>query len=719
MSYIAHKEGERIQTLQEHLSGTAELAKIFAEKFGKGEWGYCAGMLHDIGKYSEEFQRKIWHNLNDPVDHSTAGAKVCGELGGLYELLTYCIAGHHAGLSDYDNGNTAVSSSLCGRLKKKIYDYQAYKLEVTIPALTTEPFEIREDRNMDFAPSVFVRMIYSCLVDADYLDTERFMKAGSTGRNSGESMEILLKKLEKHISKWLKNTDINTINGRRTEILKHCMKKGKEQGRGLFRLTVPTGGGKTVASLAFALKHAVEHQMDRVIYVIPYTSIIEQNAKVFREILGDENVLENHCNVEYKDTEELNPMQLASENWDKPVVVTTNVQFFESLFGNKSSKCRKLHNITNSVVILDEAQMLPLDYLKPCTAILQELVDNYKTSIVLCTATQPALDHFFAFNEKIVELCPKVEEQFQFFERVTYEKLGNVSEDFLVTMLETEQSALCILNTKKSAQELYQKIKGDGVYHLSTSMYPKHRKRVLEEIEKRLDSSEKCLLISTSLVEAGVNLDFAHVYRQMSGVDSMIQAAGRCNREGENEKSESKVFLFELEEAKTARNQRSQIECARSVLCDHENVAGLECITDYFERLYHNRRTSLDRKNILAEFRWQECNFSTASKHFRLIDERNKIILIAKESEAKALLDEIREKGYSRERMRKVGQYCVQLPYHENQNGNTFFQIMFDAGMIREVSADMEDFYILVDDEQYSEEYGLNLLIETGMALMM
>lgn len=717
MSYIAHKEGKRIQTLQEHLSGTAELAKIFAEKFGKGEWGYCAGMLHDIGKYSEEFQRKIKDNLNTKVDHSTAGAKTCEELGGLYGLLTYCIAGHHAGLPDF--GNSAVKSSLCGRLKGDIYDYQAYKSEVTIPELTTNPFEIREDRNMDFAPSVFVRMIYSCLVDADYLDTENFMKDGNTGRDSGESIEILLKKLEKYISGWLENTDINTINGRRTEILKHCMKKGKEQGKGLFRLTVPTGGGKTVASLAFALKHAVEQQMDRVIYVIPYTSIIEQNAKVFREILGDENVLENHCNVEYKDTEELNPIQLASENWDKPVVVTTNVQFFESLFGNKSSKCRKLHNIANSVVILDEAQMLPLDYLKPCTAMLQELVDNYKTSIVLCTATQPALEHFFSPDEKIVELCPNVEEQFHFFERVTYERLGNLSEELLLQMLEKETCALCILNTKKSAQELYQKIKGEGVYHLSTSMYPKHRKRVLEKIRKRLNSSKKCLLISTSLVEAGVDLDFAHVYRQMSGVDSMIQAAGRCNREGKNEKLESKVFLFELEEAKTARNQRNQIECARSVLCDHENVTGLECITDYFERLYHNRRTSLDRKNILAEFRWQECNFSTAAKHFHLIEERNITILIAKESEAKSLLDEIRVKGYSRERMRKVGQYCVPLPYYENQKGNTLFQTMFDAGMIRKVSEDIEDFYVLLDEEQYSEEYGLNLLIETGLALMM
>ena len=402
MGYIAHKDGERVQTVKEHLEGTAERAGNFAEKFGKREWGYCCGMLHDIGKYSKEFQKKIQENTNDKVDHATAGAQVCKELGGYYPILSYCIAGHHAGLPDY--GNTAISSSLCGRWKKKICDYQDYKDEVEIPDLDTEPITFKEDRNMDFSLGTFIRMLYSCLVDADFLDTESFMKNGDTGRNSGETMVTLQNRLKNHISEWLKNTDADTINGRRTEILSHCIKEGKQK-EGIFRLTVPTGGGKTVASLAFALEHAVKNHKDRIIYVIPYTSIIEQNAQVFREILGEENVLENHYNVDYESSEEFKPMQLASENWDKPVVVTTNVQFFESLFANKSSKCRKIHNIANSVVIFDEAQMLPMDYLKPCIAMLQELVDSYSVSIVLCTATQPALDSFFSKNELIKELC--------------------------------------------------------------------------------------------------------------------------------------------------------------------------------------------------------------------------------------------------------------------------------------------------------------------------
>lgn len=242
-------------------------------------------------------------------------------------------------------------------------------------------------------------MIYSCLVDADFLDTEYFMKNGQVERDSGNSMNVLLKRLEKHISGWLPNNELNTVNGRRTEILKYCLKNG-EKGRGLFRLTVPTGGGKTIDSLAFALRHAVKHHMSRIIYVIPYTSIIEQNAEVFREILGEGNVLEHHSNVNFESSEELKPMQLASENWDKPVIVTTNVQFFESLFASKSSKCRKIHNIANSVIIFDEAQMLPNDYLKPCISMMEELLNHYRTSIVLCTATQPALTTFLKMKRR-------------------------------------------------------------------------------------------------------------------------------------------------------------------------------------------------------------------------------------------------------------------------------------------------------------------------------
>ncbi|MGI6009932.1 MAG: CRISPR-associated helicase Cas3' [Ruminococcus sp.] len=712
MKYIAHKDGDRIQTLPEHLEGTAALAEKFAKVFGNGDWGYCCGMLHDIGKYSDKFQKKISEDLSIRVDHATAGAKVCLEKGGFYQFMSYCIAGHHAGLPDYGSvADTGSEPTLVGRSRKKIEDYQVYKTEITVPKLATNPFDPMKTQNPDFSLSVFIRMLYSCLVDADFLDTESFMKVGSVERDSGEPMDILLKKLENHLSQWLLNRERDTVNGRRTEILRNCLERG-DQGKGLFRLTVPTGGGKTIASLAFALRHAVKHHMDRVIYVIPYTSIIEQNAAVFRNILGEQNVLENHYNVDYEGSEELISMQLAAENWDKPVVVTTNVQFFESLYANKSSKCRKLHNIANSVIVFDEVQMLPNDYLKPCTAMMEELVRNYGVSLVLCTATQPALKSFFQQETEIMELCPRMEEQFQFFQRATLENIGYVTEEELIEKMKNQHQVLCIVNTKKRAQALFQKLEGEGIYHLSTSMYPKHRRRVLGEIRKRLKAGRKCILISTSLVEAGVDLDFQSVYRQLAGVDSIVQAAGRCNREGKRNPQESKVSVFQFEDKEMVPGQRQQMDVTKLLLAEGQDLSSLDCIEKYFQMLYHFRGESLDKKKILQEFQNKQYNFAKVGKEFRLIEENTKTILIPKEEEADEILRQLRYCGYTKSAIRKAGQYCIQL-YEQD------FVKLNDAGMLKSISEDIEDFYELAKESQYTEEMGLNLNVDSGMAILM
>lgn len=712
MEYIAHLNEGRIQTMKDHLCGTAELAGRFAGRFGKSDWGYACGMLHDIGKYSLAFQDKIKNNSDRRVDHSTAGAKACFEKGGMYSFMSYCIAGHHSGLPDYGiSSDLGDAPTLQGRKRKHIEDCGAYKSEIHIPEIKTLPFDPKNSPDPDFSLSVFIRMLYSCLVDADFLDTEYFMKEGRTQRETGEEPSVLLEKLKKHVAGWLLNEDTETVNGRRTEILRHCFECGHKE-RGIFQLTVPTGGGKTIASLAFALQHAVENQMDRVIYVIPYTSIIEQNAEVFRKILGEKNVLENHYNVDYESTEELKPMQLASENWDKPVVVTTNVQFFESLFANKSSKCRKLHNIANSVIIFDEAQMLPTDYLKPCIAVMEELAANFGSSIVLCTATQPALSPFFQRKMPVTELCPRVEEQFRFFERVTFQNIGTISEDELIEKLQKEEQALCIVNTKKRAQRLYQKMKGEGVFHLSTAMYPKHRRRVLDKIRQLVKDGKRCILISTSLVEAGVDLDFCTVYRQLAGVDSMIQAAGRCNREGKRAAQDSFAYLFQFEEKEYVPGQQLQIDVSKMLLSEGEDISSLHGIEKYFEALYHFRGESLDKKKIFEEFKDKRYNFAKAAKEFKLIEENTLTVFISREEEAEELLWQIKHQGYTKSGMRKAGQYCVQL--YEND-----IEKLRGAGMLRLISEDIEDFYELVDSGQYSEEMGLDLGIEFGMAVLM
>ena len=712
MEYIAHLNKERTQTLKDHLCGTAELAGYFAGRFGKADWGYACGMLHDIGKYSLAFQDKIKNNSNRQVDHSTAGAKACFEKGGMYSFMSYCIAGHHSGLPDYGSSSDPGNApTLQGRKKKHIEDCDAYKSEIHIPEIKTLPFDPKDSPDLDFSLSVFIRMLYSCLVDADFLDTEYFMKEGRTQRETGEEPSVLLEKLKKHVAGWLLNEDTETVNGRRTEILRHCFECGHKE-RGIFQLTVPTGGGKTIASLAFALQHAVENQMDRVIYVIPYTSIIEQNAAVFRKILGEQNVLENHYNVDYESTEELKPMQLASENWDKPVVVTTNVQFFESLFANKSSKCRKLHNIANSVIIFDEAQMLPTDYLKPCIAVMEELAANFGSSIVLCTATQPALSPFFQRKMPVTELCPRVEEQFRFFERVTFQNVGTISEDELIEKLQKEEQALCIVNTKKRAQRLYQKMKGEGVFHLSTAMYPKHRRRVLDKIRQLVKDGKRCILISTSLVEAGVDLDFCTVYRQLAGVDSMIQAAGRCNREGKRAAQDSFAYLFQFEEKEYVPGQQLQIDVSKMLLSEGEDISSLHGIEKYFEALYHFRGESLDKKKIFEEFKDKRYNFAKAAKEFKLIEENTLTVFISREEEAEELLWQIKHQGYTKSGMRKAGQYCVQL--YEND-----IEKLQGAGMLRQVPGGIENFYELVDSGQYSEEMGLDLGVESGIAVVM
>ena len=710
MKYIAHLEGGREQTVKEHLQGTAKLSAEFAKKFGKEEWGYCCGYLHDIGKYSVEFQHKIRENGNERIDHSTAGAKVCMETGGIYPVMSYCIAGHHAGLPNYGSSQDGGSeATIMGKMKKSLKDYSVYKDEIEIPKVTTVPIEYGETKNPDFALSVFIRMLYSCLVDADFLDTEAFMKNGQIKRDAGESIEILLQKLEKYVAKWLLNKEIDTVNGRRTEILRNCLEAGKRE-KGLFHLTVPTGGGKTVASLAFALRHAVHNNMDRVIYVIPYTSIIEQNAQIFRSILGDENVLENHCNVDYRDSEEWNPMKLAAENWDKPVVVTTNVQFFESLFGNKSSKCRKLHNIANSVVIFDEVQMLPTDYLKPCVAMIEELVNSFEASVVLCTATQPALQPFFQSGIPAYELCPRLEEQFRFFKRTTFQNLDKISEEALIEKLSEEYQALCIVNTKKKAQVLYQALKGQGVFHLSTSMYPKHRKRVLEEVRRCLNAGERCLVLSTSLVEAGVDLDFHSVYRQLAGIDSVIQAAGRCNREGKRSLEDSNVYVFQFEEQERILGQRKQIDAAKTLVSDGKDISALETIEEYFEFLYHLKSSELDKKNIMGQFKGIKCNFLKVAEDFKMIENDVKTVFIPVEEEAQDLLQQLKYQGFTKTSMRKAGQYSVTL-YDD------VIEKMKDAGMIELVAENINDFYELKDKERYTEEFGLDLNIENGRAL--
>lgn len=709
--YLAHisKDGTRKQSILEHLTGTAELAGAFSDAFSCKDWGYGCALLHDIGKYSDKFQKRLH---GGPItDHATAGAKE------LYKrknnIGAYCISGHHSGLLDggspADEGGEAT---LTGRMQKVLENYKDFESEVEIPCFPGIP--LRQLGMGGFSLSFFIRMLFSCLVDADCLDTESFMEAGSVQRGCFDSIEILYERLRLHIEPWLLNKDLETVNGRRTQILKSCFEMGRQK-QGIFQLTVPTGGGKTVSSLAFGLTHAVEHHLSRIIYVIPYTSIIEQNAQIFKDILGAENILEDHCNVVYEDGEELKTVQLASENWECPIVVTTNVQFFESLFACRTSKCRKLHNIANSVIIFDEAQMLPVSYLRPCIQAISELVYNYHSTAVLCTATQPSLKQFFPPQMNITEICPDVKGQYDFFKRTVLKNMGELPEDQLLEQLSGHEQVLCILNSRKRVQQVYEALKEEaGVFHLSTFMYPVHRKRLLGDIKERLREKRPCKLIATSLVEAGVDFDFRTVYRELAGLDSVIQAAGRCNREGKYDRSSCETVIFTLENKEGIRIPQTlklPIGVARQVAERYEDISSLEAIEAYFDSLYHFKGEGLDAKNIIEQFeagrKSQLFPFASVAKQFQLIENDTKTIFICQEPEAQALMERIRRGECSRQLLREAGQYCVNV-YKED------FEKLNGAGRLEAIPM---DFYVLRNQEQYTEEMGLKIQVERGEAL--
>ena len=442
LQYYAHvresSDGNKeYQTVAEHLIGTAKLCCNFAAAFGAEVDGHLAGLTHDIGKCTEEFQNRLL-NAGPVVDHATAGAMACAMQGNRY--VAACVAGHHGGLPDFGNMRTARKDdgTFYGRLLKG-RDEQCLERcgesGITIPP----PMVSAAKKLSPLQVSFWTRMLYSCLVDADYLNTEQFMN-GERGRGGYDDLPTLLARLQAHIKPWQQQpkTELNRL---RCEILNTCIRASSKP-KGIYTLTVPTGGGKTVTSLAFALRHAVEHGMRRVIYVIPYTSIIDQNAQVFRDILGSGNVLEHHSGVQF-DLFDGAPAEdvrkaLATENWDMPVVVTTAVQLFESMYAARSSRCRKLHNLANSVIIFDEAQMLPLPHLRPCVAAMASLAEQFHSTVVLCTATQPSLDdllHTYAPDRPVTELCPQTAALYDRFRRVTFRQVGTLTDEALAEHL--------------------------------------------------------------------------------------------------------------------------------------------------------------------------------------------------------------------------------------------------------------------------------------------
>ncbi|OZA28805.1 MAG: CRISPR-associated helicase/endonuclease Cas3, partial [Hydrogenophilales bacterium 17-61-9] len=545
--------------LAEHLHEVGELAADFAKHFGS-DWARLAGRWHDLGKYRPRFQKYIRLVSGFEADahikgesgkapHSTAGALLACEhfekagFGAAGRVLAYLIAGHHAGLADWFGGLDARLDLLASR------DELNEALAENPPAELLNAGDFKPDlRTIPGGKDGFalwVRMLFSALVDADFLDTERYMNPDKFAqRNTWPKLAELAPLFDAHMTELAAKAQLTPVNTLRACILAEC-RAGAQLKPGLFSLTVPTGGGKTLSSMAFALEHASAHGKRRVIHVIPYTSIIEQTADIFRNIFG-EAVIEHHSNAESEPGKENSASRLACENWDAPIVVTTNVQFFESLFAARTSRCRKLHNLVDSVVILDEAQLLPPEFMQPILDVLNLLSRHYGVSVVLSTATQPALstrEYFDARQnlrglDNVREIVSDPDALYRALERVDVRLPADwhTPTDWpsLAPELAAHDSVLAIVNTRKDARALWEQMPQDTL-HLSALMCGAHRSQLIASIKSRLKDSVPTRVVSTQLVEAGVDVDFPVVYRALAGLDSIAQAAGRCNREGRRE----------------------------------------------------------------------------------------------------------------------------------------------------------------------------------------
>lgn len=745
------------QTIKDHLDGVAKKAGEFAAEFDNKDWGEVLGYWHDLGKFLPSWQAYLLRNSGyDPEahieetsnrpNHSSAGAILAFDKlknHPISKLIAYGITGHHAGLPDAEA--PSIGDSLDSRVFKNpfnpILDINEINLIRQIPEAKefldkdfpkSTPFNISSQGAIEKSKEHFhlgVRMLFSCLVDADFLDTEKFMNSQqSAERGKYASIAQLKERFDNYMKK--KNSDL-PLNIKRNQILEQCRYKAKSK-PGLFSLTVPTGGGKTLSSMAFALEHAMIHNKKRIITAIPYTSIIEQTAKVFKYgtdnddeieeriktgnvLFGEDQVIEHHSNIDPE--KETSKNRLASENWDAPVIVTTNVQLFESLFESRTSSCRKLHNIVNSVIILDEVQMLPPEYLKPILSVLRGLVEHFGVTVVLMTATQPSLigkigsdSNSFEGLTNVTSIIEDPDTLAKDFQRVELKMPDDLSirTDWvsLAEELIKYSQVLCIVNTRNDCRQLHS-LMPEGTIHLSAFMCGEERSEIISEIKHNLRNDEPIRVISTQLVEAGVDIDFPVVYRALAGLDSIAQAAGRCNRENKlaTEGKLGKVFVFiPPKAAPTGLLRKGEDACKTILRTNSIHELTPEIFTKYFRQFYPNLN-EFDKPHfydqLVKEADLFKFQFRTLARDFKLIDNAQKSVVVCYENKktgnhSEKLINELRFKGPSKQLGRKLQRFIVNVPIH-----------MFNRILQNNYVEEINGYYVQSDPVLYKPGLGL------------
>ena len=805
--YIAHRQHK----LYEHLAGVAKLARFHVQKIGMEKYGELLGLLHDVGKYSAEFQKYITDAIkeNDPhfnldedeefessegkkgkIDHSTAGAQyLVNSIGTsnahkiLSQILSLCLVSHHSGLIDcITSDSTGTWDSYSKRLRKE--DRKTHLAECTSKVdglilericsilsdpLFTKPFEekcreimlVCPDKKQSSAIAQFqfgllVRFLFSALIDADRQDTsdsEKPKTARHRQLGNYKQWSTLIGRLENKYNMFETKNRVDEI---RKEVSEHCL-VAAERPKGLFTLTVPTGGGKTLASLRFALRHAEKYGMERIVYVIPFTTIIDQNAQAVREILEPEDcpedcgkiVLEHHSNIgaEAQSWKE----KLLTENWDAPVVYTTMVQFLEAVFGAGTRGARRMHQLAKAVIVFDEIQTLPVKCVHLFNNAINFLVNHCGSSVVLCTATQPLLDEVDVKKgslnlSKDNELMPNVDKLFADLQRVhvhdcrkspgwTYPEIAALA----VEQVKQSGNCLVVVNTKKAARMIFDgAIKtGFETYYLSTGMCPAHRKQALKTIRQRLADKEPTLCISTQLIEAGVDIDFRSVIRMLAGLDSITQAAGRCNRHGRlefgnvfvvNPLEESLDYLKDIAVGKEKSN-RVFDDFKDDPSKYDSDIIGPKLLKWYYKNYFYDRRDLMDypvnagrndtllnllSTNSFAVDEYGRANktkpdiflrqsFMTAAKLFKSIDAPTRSVIVPYDKAGKELIGQLCaafevEKQYAL--IKKAQQYSVNLfPYE--------FEELAKMKAFNRVQEETEIFYL--DYQYYSRRTGLSL----------
>ncbi len=712
MEYIGHTSDDgRKQLLLDHLNGTSKLCRENANEF----WADIAefvGQIHDIGKYTSGFQKRINGAENIRVEHAICGAKEVAKAPpkSYVPMIEYCVAGHHSGLPD---GGTKVDgeedSTLHGRMKRKTGDYSAYENEVKLEYPKDnlrELFDVSNQREIIERYSFFTRYLFSCLTDADFIDTERFVTPNTDRGIDGDFQKAYEKVCEK-----LNSFKIETKLQESRSIIQEQVYKSVESNANVYTLNMPTGSGKTLCSIRAALKTAIENKKKRIIYVIPYVSIIEQTAKVFEDIFGDVlPVLQHHSNYDFDDDKNEDENEITSEklkrsceNWDAKLIVTTNIQFFESLYHYKGRRLRKLHNLADSVIIFDEIHMLPIDYIQPCLRAIGYVTKYLNSTAILMSATMPNYDKFMEryMSGVKIENAVKDTSLFNVFDKCRYEYIGKCELASLAEKAQEYDNALIIVNKRKTARELYDICSGNK-YHLSTYMTPLHRSEIIAKIKEDIKNGINTTVISTSLIEAGVDLDFKAVFREIAGIDNVLQSGGRCNREGKMDMGD--VFVFETDGGNYQTKKKSDIiiraNITRNLFEEFENISTDKCIKEYYGRLLNYKEKKIEENTITAimgnDLRIDGIPFRTYAESFNFID--NQVIgIVIPCDENRGLIKELKDGKLSVKR--NLQRYSASVNKDE-------FKELFQIGIIETLDCGV---CILANTDYYKSDVGLTL----------